>query len=115
MDTVAVKGRKQGVKIYTARRDLSAGEKEAWGLHNLGMAEYYERSFGRAIGYFRDVLKLLPRDAVAAMLLSRSQRYMKNPATAGMGRGGSDDAQVTDAGSAGWSRFAMALSRIGSG
>jgi class 3 adenylate cyclase/HAMP domain-containing protein len=79
VDKVAVKGRKQGVKIYTARRDISAGEKEAWGLHNLGMAEYYDRSFSTAISYFRDVLKLIPRDPVAEMLLSRSQVHMKNP------------------------------------
>ncbi len=56
--------KKQGVKIYTARRDLSTAEREAWGLHNLGMAEYYERSFATACGYFRDVLKLLPGDPV---------------------------------------------------
>jgi adenylate cyclase len=67
------------VKIYTARRDLSAGEKEAWGLHNLGMAEYYERSFAKAVGYFRDVLKLLPSDTAASMLLERSRLYAKNP------------------------------------
>ena len=79
LDTVAVKGKKQGVKIYTARRDLSTGEKEAWGLHNLGMAEYYDRSFAMARNYFRDVLKLLPHDAMAAMLQERSQHYMKNP------------------------------------
>ncbi len=33
------------LRIYTARRVLSAGEKEAWGLHNLGMAEYFDRNF----------------------------------------------------------------------
>jgi adenylate cyclase len=79
LDTVAVKGKKVGVKIYTARRDLGRGEKEAWGLHNLGMAEYYDRSFARAMGYFRDVLKLLPLDPMAVMLLERSQRYAKSP------------------------------------
>jgi len=79
LDTVAVKGKKQGVKIYTARRDLSAAQREAWGLHNLGMAEYYDRSFSRAIGYFKDALKILPRDLMAATLLERSKRYEKNP------------------------------------
>jgi adenylate cyclase len=76
---VAVKGRKEGVKIYTARRKLDPPEKEAWGLHNLGMAEYYERNFTRAVGYFQDVLKILPRDPAASMLADRSRLYLKEP------------------------------------
>jgi adenylate cyclase len=79
LDSVAVKGRKAGVKIYTARRTLTAAENEGWGAHNMGMAEYYERSFARAAGYFRDALKAMPEDLVAAMLMERSQNYRKNP------------------------------------
>ncbi len=79
LDSVAVKGKKQGVKIYTARRTLGAPEKEAWGLHNMGMAEYYERNFAKAAGYFRDVLSILHSDRVAAMLMERSRRYVKEP------------------------------------
>jgi adenylate cyclase len=45
----------------------------------MGMAEYYERSFARAAGYFRDALKAMPEDLVAAMLMERSQNYRKNP------------------------------------
>jgi cytochrome c-type biogenesis protein CcmH/NrfG len=67
------------VKIYTARRNLSRREKEAWGLHNLGMAEYYDRSFGKAVRYFRDVLKILPADVSATLLMERSVRYQKDP------------------------------------
>jgi len=79
LDSVAVKGRKQGVKIYTARRRLQKAEMEGWGLHNMGMAEYYERNFTRAARYFRDALKVLPGDNAAAMLLERSQKYSRNP------------------------------------
>jgi adenylate cyclase len=79
LDSVAVKGRKAGVKIYTAKRTLSAAENEGWGAHNMGMAEYYERSFSRAAAYFRDALKALPGDPVALMLMERSQNYRKNP------------------------------------
>jgi class 3 adenylate cyclase/HAMP domain-containing protein len=66
-------------KIYTARRTLGAQEKEAWGLHNMGMAEYYERNFEKAAGYFRDVLRVLPGDDVATMQLERSARYARDP------------------------------------
>ena len=79
LDAVAVKGKKQGVKIYTARRDLSAAQREAWGLHNLGMAEYHDRNFKRAAGYFRDVLKALPGDELATMFLERCARFDKEP------------------------------------
>jgi adenylate cyclase len=79
LDSVAVKGKKVGVKIYTASRSLTAAQKEAWGLHNMGMAEYYDRNFKKAEGYFRDVVKVLPADPVAGMLMQRSARYARNP------------------------------------
>jgi class 3 adenylate cyclase len=79
LDTVAVKGKTKGVKIYTARRRLDPKEREAWGQHNMGMAEYYERNFANAARYFKDVLKLFPDDNVAQMLLERCRLYGKNP------------------------------------
>ena len=79
VDTVAVKGREKGVKIFTSRRNLSKAEMEGWGLHNLGMAEYYERNFSTAADYFRDALKVMPGDNVSAMLLERTLKYEKSP------------------------------------
>jgi class 3 adenylate cyclase len=79
LDSVAVKGRKKGVKIYTARRSLQKAEMDGWGCHNLGMTEYYERNFTQASSYFKDALKAMPGDSVAAMLLERSQRYSRTP------------------------------------
>jgi hypothetical protein len=43
------------------------------------MAEYYDRKFTAAAGYFRDVLKILAGDPVAAMLLRRCETYSHNP------------------------------------
>jgi len=79
LDSVAVKGRKKGVKIYTARRALTRAEKDGWGLHEMGMSEYYGRNFERASSHFREALKAMPGDPVAAMLLERSQKYRRNP------------------------------------
>jgi len=79
LDSVAVKGRSTGVKIYTARRNLKKNEHEGWGAHNMGMAEYYERNFSSAAGYFQDALKLMPGDNVATMLLERTRKYDKDP------------------------------------
>jgi class 3 adenylate cyclase/HAMP domain-containing protein len=67
------------IKIYTARRTLSKREQDAWGQHNLGMAEYQERNFTRAGQYFRDVLKAAPGDELAAMFLERCARFEKTP------------------------------------
>jgi adenylate cyclase len=79
LDSVAVKGRKKGVKIYTARRTLSPREKEAWDAHNEGMTQYYDRKFTAAAAHFREVLKILPGDGVASMLLRRCETYSRNP------------------------------------
>jgi adenylate cyclase len=78
LDSIPWRGGRS-LKIYTARGALSPREKEAWGAHNLGMAEYYDRSFARAAGYFRDVLKILPADHTAEMLLDRCQLYARTP------------------------------------
>jgi adenylate cyclase len=83
LDSVAVKGRTEGVKIFTARRTLSNAERDGWGMHNMGMAEYYERNFASAAGYFRDALKAMPGDSVAAMLLERTRKFSRNPPPAG--------------------------------
>jgi adenylate cyclase len=79
LDSVAVKGRKKGIRVFTVKKSLDEKEKEAWGLHNMGMAEYYERNFPKAIGYFGEALKVLPGDSAAHILMARSQRYQKDP------------------------------------
>jgi len=79
LDSVAVKGKKKGIRIYTVKKALSLKEKEAWGQHNMGMAEYYDRNFKQAADYFSKALSLLPGDEVAAMLKERSLRFAKAP------------------------------------
>jgi hypothetical protein len=75
---VPVSGAKP-VRIYTARRTLEKSEKEAWDLHNAGMAEYYERSFSKAEGRFRAVLKILPEDEPARILREKCMAFVKKP------------------------------------
>jgi class 3 adenylate cyclase len=78
LDSVSLPGGKP-IRIYTVRRTLEAAEKEAWGMHNSGMAAYYERNFSKAASSFRAVLGILPEDEPARMLLARSTEYAKNP------------------------------------
>ncbi|MDR2071277.1 MAG: HAMP domain-containing protein [Treponema sp.] len=85
LDTVAVKGKTKGVKIFTVKRDLSPAEENAWPLHNQGMELYYRRSFQEAAVKFREVLALLPGDFNGENLLNRCTAYAVNPPPIGWG------------------------------
>jgi class 3 adenylate cyclase len=77
LDTVEVKGKTRGVRIYAVRRSLSADETKAWELYNQGMKLYYSRSFSEAAAKFQAALALTPADYAAATLLARCNRYAK--------------------------------------
>jgi class 3 adenylate cyclase/HAMP domain-containing protein len=80
IDRVAVKGKSQGVGIYTARRKLNDAEAEAWALHNGAMEMFYPgRDFLGAAERFRQVRRILPQDYVAELLESRCQDFIQNP------------------------------------
>jgi class 3 adenylate cyclase/HAMP domain-containing protein len=79
LDTVAVKGKTRGVKIYTVKRALSPAEAEAWPIHNEGMALYNRRSFREAAEKFKEVYRLLPKDFNAGNMHSRCVEYAGNP------------------------------------
>ncbi|MDR0403549.1 MAG: HAMP domain-containing protein [Treponema sp.] len=79
LDTVAVKGKTRGVKIYTARRGLTENEARGWALHNDGMELYYGRAFNEAAAKFAAALALIPGDYNAENLLARCRDYAVNP------------------------------------
>ncbi|MDR2314432.1 MAG: adenylate/guanylate cyclase domain-containing protein [Spirochaetaceae bacterium] len=79
LDTVAVKGKTRGVKIYTVRRRLDEAEARGWAAHNEGMELYYNRAFTGAAEKFERALALLPGDHNAQSLLERSRDYAVNP------------------------------------
>ncbi|MDR1389430.1 MAG: adenylate/guanylate cyclase domain-containing protein [Treponema sp.] len=79
LDTVAVKGKTKGVKIYTVRRRLETPEEEAWNTHNEGMELYYRREFIRAAARFEEALRLLPGDFNAQNLAERCRAYALAP------------------------------------
>ena len=79
LDSVAVKGKTKGVKIYSARRALVAAEKEAWDMHNAAMEEYYRRGFGKAARLFDEVGRRLPGDFASQQLRDRCLLYEKDP------------------------------------
>ena len=79
IDKVAVKGRVKGILIYTPRRTLSPLEAQAWKIHETGVKLFYDRDFKAAAEALREVLDLIPGDAIAGRLLERSEAFMKNP------------------------------------
>jgi class 3 adenylate cyclase/HAMP domain-containing protein len=79
LDTVAVKGKTKGVKIFAVKRSLTEKEAKAWSIHNQGMKYYYNRFFAEAAAQFREALTLIPEDVNASMLLERAKVYAHNP------------------------------------
>jgi tetratricopeptide (TPR) repeat protein len=79
IDRVAVKGKAQGVGIFTAATNLTPNQEEAWRLHNRGLKYYYARKFDEAEKCLNGVLERLPEDYVAKLFLGRIPDLRKNP------------------------------------
>jgi class 3 adenylate cyclase/HAMP domain-containing protein len=80
LDSVAVKGKTEGVKIYSAKLSLDGTEREAWAMHNAAMLEYYPgRHFASAARKFEDVGRMLPDDFASKLLRDRCMLYEKDP------------------------------------
>lgn len=79
VDAVIVKGKTTPEKIYTARWELTAAEKEGWAIHEDALALYMNRDFTGAEHGFRKVLSVLPDDTVAQLFLDRSRLLQTSP------------------------------------
>jgi class 3 adenylate cyclase/HAMP domain-containing protein len=79
LDTVAVKGKTKGVKIYSVKHSLSPAEEKAWPVHNQGMELYYQRSFREAAQSFKTVYHILEKDPNAERIYRRCADYAVNP------------------------------------
>jgi len=79
LDTVAVKGKTKGVKIYSAVKKLDDKQKKAWEVHARGMDYYINRQFKESISCFEQVQKYLPGDKISTMISERCFEYINNP------------------------------------
>jgi len=79
LDTVAVKGKTKGVRIFTVKKNLLPAEQKAWPIHNSGMKLYYGRSFSEAAAKFKEVLVYLKDDFNADSLYKRCTEYASSP------------------------------------
>jgi adenylate cyclase len=86
IDNVAVKGKRDAERIYTASAKLTGAEKQAWSMHNAAMEEYFpNRSFPNALRLFEQVQKLLPGDYVSGMMIERCRRFERQEPPPGWG------------------------------
>jgi class 3 adenylate cyclase/HAMP domain-containing protein len=79
LDTVQVKGRTQGLRVYAAGRGLDEPSRQAWDLHNSAMDLYYQNEFIAAREQFSRVRKLIGGDESAMMMISRCDQYTQKP------------------------------------
>lgn len=77
LDIVQVKGKTEGVKIYTTKLKIAAPEKKGWGYHEAAMKLYYRKEFKRAIKYYMAVQKMIPNDYIAGMYIERCKKYIR--------------------------------------
>jgi len=79
LDTVAVKGKTKGVRIYSAKKALNDMEKKAWEVHSTGMDFYLNRKFREGIACFDRVQEILPGDKISLLIAERCGEYLTNP------------------------------------
>jgi adenylate cyclase len=79
IDSVAVKGRRGGIRIYAPRKESSPEAEKAFALHDRSMELYYARDFASAASLFREVGSLLPGDYLAPMMIERCERLSAAP------------------------------------
>lgn len=79
LDTVAVKGKETGVRIYTTARSLEPAIQAGWDLHNKAMDGYYQRNFKEAIRLLDQAEVHLPGDFNIEMIRTECRHLLANP------------------------------------
>jgi adenylate cyclase len=82
IDVVAVKGKRQGIKVYQPLALVSEHDQQAESVATLSeraMDAYLSRRFGEATQAFEEVLRVVPGDTAAIQLRDRARRYEREP------------------------------------
>lgn len=79
VDTVIVKGKTKGERIYTSKLNLETQEKEAWKIHNQASDLFYAKNFSKAKKQFLEVEKLIPGDYLSRLFIDRCERFLVDP------------------------------------
>jgi class 3 adenylate cyclase/HAMP domain-containing protein len=78
LDTVQVKGRATGLKVFALARRLTAEEADAWFVHNQGMELYYRRDFSGAHKAFATAHSLVEGDVPSAIMQHRCTKLIRH-------------------------------------
>lgn len=79
LDIVAVKGRKQGISVYSVHRQLNSQEEDSKQIHSEGMEVYYKRNFKEALNIFWKGQNLFPDDRLFELYINRCLEFMETP------------------------------------
>ncbi len=79
LDTVQVKGRSTGLKVYGIARGIDSSEQELWDYHNRGMDRFYERDFAEARRLFLAAGSIREGDVPSHLLVERCDALMSAP------------------------------------
>ncbi len=79
LDSVAVKGRQAGLRIYTTARNLPEQTLRGWEVHNQAMERYYAREFDQATAGFEDARSILGDDYLCQVMIERCRRFAADP------------------------------------
>lgn len=79
IDTVIVKGKTQGVRIYAPARSLSPEQIKAWQLHEDALQNYYSRQFEAALRQFESINTLLGNDYISELFITRCKENIHTP------------------------------------
>ena len=79
LDTVQVKGRSAGLKVYGVARGINAAEQDLWDYHNRGMERFYEQDFAEARKLFLAAASIREGDVPSTMLAQRCEILASSP------------------------------------
>ncbi|NCN05970.1 MAG: HAMP domain-containing protein [Spirochaetales bacterium] len=79
VDTVIVKGKTKGERIFTSALSLSSSTAKAWETHNQATDFFYERKFTEAKELFYQVQSALPGDYLSELYIQRCERFLNDP------------------------------------
>ena len=79
LDIVAVKGRQQGIPVYSVQRQMSSQDKESKQLFSEGLENYYKRKFKEALNLFWKGQNEFPNDKLFELYLNRCLEFLDTP------------------------------------
>jgi adenylate cyclase len=79
LDNVAVKGRQQGIPVYSVQRELSIQEDKSYQIFSEGLEIYNKRKFKEALNLFWKGQNLFPSDKLFDLYINRCIEFIDKP------------------------------------